>query len=221
MNTVKNIIFDFGGVLLPIDYDKVSDGFKKMSAQNPQYDYAQTAQAPIFDLLETGQITGAEFLKELHAAFPSYTEKNILDVWNSILLKLPSSRKNLIQLVAKNYRIFLLSNTNELHQLQFELDLKNEFGESLMDWFENVYYSHIVGFRKPNPEIFNLVLLENNLVSSETIFIEDTLQNIDGALKCGIPSLFLDVKNGDKIEHYFDDNGRLLLDKISSKIINI
>lgn len=210
MTQIKNIIFDFGGVLLPINYDNISNGFARMGVDNAKDFYSQQAQIDIFDQLERGQISGAEFLSELHKIIPSFSELEILETWNSILGELPDSIPSFLRKVSKHYKIFLLSNTNELHQVVFEKDIKERFHESLSDWFENVYYSHLTGYRKPETEIFNLVLLENNLNASETLFIEDTVQNLSGAVELGIQCLFLDIKNGAKTQDYFDASGKLI-----------
>jgi putative hydrolase of the HAD superfamily len=70
----------------------------------------------------------------------------------------------------------------------------------LEDCFENTYYSHQLGMRKPGIEIFKYVLTENNLNPSETLFIDDTLSNVEGALKTGMMGIYLSTE---KIENFF------------------
>lgn len=211
MPEIKNIIFDFGAVLLPINYGNITKGFEQLGIENSQAFYSQKSQTDIFDQLERGQISGAEFLKHLHSMLPNSSEAKILDVWNSILGELPITIPPFLAKVAKHYRIFLLSNTNELHQAVFEKNIKTRFHESLDNWFENIYYSHLTGFRKPEKEIFHLVLMENNLQADETLFIEDTVQNLTGAHDLGIQCLFLDVHNGATTQDYFELDGTLKL----------
>lgn len=210
MNTIRNIIFDLGGVLLPVDYQAVIRAFEELGVSDAAQMYSQQAQQPLFDQLERGEISGGEFLFELKKKMPSVSETDILKAWNAILGQFPSNRLELLLKVKQQYRIYLLSNTNEIHIRQFLSDLKYNNGvEDFASFFEEVYYSNETGFRKPEKEIFDLVLLDNNLNASETLFIEDTEHNVRGAVQAGIPTLWLNIHEGDTIENYFDENGML------------
>ncbi|MCG9911633.1 MAG: HAD family phosphatase [Flavobacteriales bacterium] len=210
MNTIRNIIFDLGGVLLPVDYQVVIRAFEELGVSDAAQMYSQQAQQPLFDQLERGEISGGEFLFELKKKMPSVSETDILKAWNAILGQFPSNRLELLLKVKQQYRIYLLSNTNEIHIRQFLADLKYNNGvEDFTSFFEEVYYSNETGFRKPEKEIFDLVLLDNNLNASETLFIEDTEHNVRGAVQAGIPTLWLNIHEGDTIENYFDENGML------------
>jgi putative hydrolase of the HAD superfamily len=85
-----------------------------------------------------------------------------------------------------------LSNTCEPHIEAFERELENEHGiKNFDDYFDKVYYSCRVGMRKPDQEIFELVLRQNNLKPEETVFIDDSPQHVKGAGECGINSFLL------------------------------
>src|SRR5262245_28099009 len=94
------------------------------------------------------------------------------------------------QKLRKKYRLFLLSNTNSLHLIEFgERFKKASGGVSLEDIFEKTYYSHAVGLRKPHAAIYRLVLEENGLDPRETLFIDDTASNFTGAEEVGLKVL--------------------------------
>lgn len=207
---VKNIIFDLGGVLLPVDYQAVLTAFAKLGTpQEPSF-YSQQAQHPIFDQLEKGEISGGEFLFELKKQFPNASETDLTFAWNAILGKFSQERLELLKKIKKHYRIFLLSNTNAIHAAQFLKDLKEYNGiENFGDFFDEIYYSHETGFRKPDKEIFGLVILENNLDTSETIFIEDTEANVKGAVAAGLPTVWMKVHDGESLEMLFTPDGIL------------
>ncbi len=125
-----------------------------------------------------------------------------------MLLNLPSHRINLLKDINANYRIFLLSNTNEIHVSHFQNYLNNKYGENLFEsLFENHYYSNQIGFRKPNLEAFNHVIEQNKLTPSETLFIDDSSQHIEGAKKANLHTYLLN-KN--------EDISSLFLDKFLS-----
>lgn len=219
MKPIRNIIFDLGGVLLPVDYSAVLSAFGKLGPGQEESFYSQQAQQPLFDQLERGEITGGEFLFGLKQLFPDASDNDLTLAWNAILGIFPSERFTLLKKIGKHYRIFLLSNTNEIHIRQFLENLKTVNGvEDFPSYFEEVYYSYETGFRKPEKEIFDLVLLENNLNASETLFIEDTEANVHAAVAAGIPTLWLRVKEGEILEDFFTGEG-LLEERVASSVM--
>lgn len=207
---IRNIIFDLGGVLLPVDYAAVLAAFAKLGPARGESFYSQHTQQPLFDRLEKGEISGGEFLFALKKQFPEASETDLASAWNAILGQFPAGRLTLLGKIRKHYRIFLLSNTNEIHIRQFLADMKTLPGpEDFADCFDGVYYSYETGFRKPEREIFELVLLENNLDASETLFLEDTEANVRAAVAVGIPTLWLRVKEGQEVESVFSEEGLL------------
>jgi glucose-1-phosphatase len=189
----KNIVFDLGGVILNIDYILAIEAFKKIGVANFNEFYSKAQQDRIFDLYETGKISSEEFVEHLLKACPKGTcEKDIVDAWNAMLLDLPGERIDLLNRLRKKYRIFLLSNTNEIHFKAYSQYLEKEFGFSdFSGVFEKEYLSFKIGKRKPNAEVFEYVLKENGLVAHETIFIDDSIQHIEGASFSGIKAFHL------------------------------
>ena len=114
--------------------------------------------------------------------------ESLIYAWNAILLDFPKHRltflKNLV--ASKKYRLFLLSNTNELHiswiQKNWGMDLYNDF----KNCFEQFYLSHEINFRKPNTDIYNFVLKENSLKATETLFVDDLKENTESAKTLGL-----------------------------------
>ena len=112
--------------------------------------------------------------------------------WNAILLDIPKERIELLLNLGKEYRIFMLSNTNSIHMIRMNQYLRNVFGiNTYKDIFEKAYYSFEMGMRKPEREIFEFVLKDSGLNPSETLFIEDTQNNIDTARQLGIQTYFI------------------------------
>ena len=104
-----------------------------------------------------------------------------------MLLDIPVYRMQWLHELAKQYRIFLLSNTNEIHIKAFTQILLNTYNENIFEkTFEKIYYSSRMQMRKPDAEIFEYVLKENNLSAHETLFIDDSEQHIKGAAKVGL-----------------------------------
>ena len=192
LNGVKNIIFDLGGVILNIDYEQTANAFKKIGIKNFNDIYSQAKQGKVFDKLETGEITPEEFREYIKEIVPSLQLSDIDKSWNAMLLDLPVQRINLLKELKKKYRLFLLSNTNEIHIKCFRKIIESSYGENIFDAiFENQYYSSEIGMRKPNPECFQYVLEKNGMEPSETLFIDDSIQHVEGARKLKINAYHL------------------------------
>ncbi|HET6992090.1 MAG TPA: HAD family phosphatase [Bacteroidia bacterium] len=190
---IRNIIFDLGGVLLNLGMEKTSRAFRDLGMKDFDAHFTQAKQSGVFDAFDCGKISPAEFRSSLKKHLPeTVTDGQIDFAWNAMLLDLPPERLELLQSLGKKYRLFLLSNTNEIHVAAFSAYLENTFGKSdFSDYFEKWYYSCRIGMRKPNAEIFDFVLRENKLEANETLFIDDSPQHLTGANLCGINSLLL------------------------------
>lgn len=193
MKNIKNIIFDLGGVIINLDIPKTIAEFNKISDVKFEDIYTQANQSEIFDLLDKGKIEPEEFFERLRKEL-RYTghEDDLIYAWNAMLLDVPKKRLDVLVKAKQNYNTFLLSNTNEPHIAVFENNLYREHGvKNFEDYFDKVYYSCRMNMRKPDKEIFEFVLAENNLVPSETVFIDDSIQHVKGAGECGINSYLL------------------------------
>ena len=187
MTDTKNIIFDLGGVLLDIDFQKTIDAFKKLGIENFEEMFSQINADELFEKLETGSITEANF----YSAIKSRTKTNISNAeidgaWNALILKFRTESLQYLETLSKSYKLFLLSNTNSIHLQYFKQLFTAQTGKPLLDeYFIKAWYSNEVGLRKPGSEIFEFVLQEEKLIAGETLFIDDTLSNIETAQKMG------------------------------------
>ena len=193
MATVKNIIFDLGGVIINLNIQKTISEFNALSPKAFETIYTQLQQTELFDLFDKGKITETVFFNELQQQISSKAPlPQLMSAWNAMLLDFPKHRLDLLLDLKSKYRLFLLSNTNETHVTEFEKTLYQTHSyKNLESFFEKVYYSCRMNMRKPDTEIFEYVLKENGLNPHETIFIDDTKQHVEGALKSGIQAYLL------------------------------
>ena len=191
---IKHIIFDLGGVILNIDYKLTEQAFIEAGITNFPELYSQLRQTDLFDKFEIGAMPAAEFVSELQKAAPSPISKmQVLDAWNAMILEYPLRRLQILQQLRLYYDLFLLSNTNEVHEATFNNVLMRNHGiPNIGVFFDKIYLSHRVGMRKPMPEIFMRVLDENGLKPEETLFIDDSPQHIAAAEALGIQTIYLE-----------------------------
>lgn len=196
MATIKNIIFDLGGVLLNIDYNKTADAFKQLGATDFDDFYSQSGANEVFEALETGQLDEGAFYAAMQPhCHPGTTYQQIQDAWNAILLDFRKESIAYLDELNNRYRLFLLSNTNSIHHTAFHQSFAKEIGEHAFDdYFEKAWYSHLIGMRKPYAATYQYVLNQAGLSAGDTLFIDDSIINIEGAKSAGLQTHYL-LKN--------------------------
>ncbi|MEM7486975.1 MAG: HAD family phosphatase [Bacteroidota bacterium] len=191
---IKNIILDFGDIFIDLDKSATAKAMEKFG-----FSGLTTDLDTLFKEYEKGTISSVAFLNDVSRHFPTATRQDLIGAWNAILLDFPDKRLEFIEALAKEnrYRLFLLSNTNDIHieyvKQQMGMERFNRFKES----FEVFYLSYEMGMRKPDTEIFEFVLEENKLVAGETFFVDDTKENTDTAASIGINTWNLNVGKED------------------------
>ncbi|GGG34364.1 HAD family hydrolase [Hymenobacter glacieicola] len=187
-----NLLFDFGGVIINIDYELTRAAMRQYGST---IEFTQAAQAELFDLMETGHLTPQEFREGLRRHYQlTATDAELDAAWNAMLLDVPAERLALIaELRAQGHQTALLSNTNHIHIEEINRRLKEQYGfeHGIADCLDRVFYSQEVGWRKPGEEIFRHALREMNWKAEETLFIEDSPQHIETARRLGLRTLFL------------------------------
>lgn len=179
---IKNIIFDFGGVILNIDHEKVEHAFIKLGLDNFDVLFNKASQSKLFQDFEIGSISPQQFRKSIQELTGLTLGDKILDdTWNEIICDYPPERIKVLKRLALNYRLFLLSNTNQIHFDFYIPKFKQEFGFDFISLFEKAYWSFEIGLRKPDPDPFEFILKNAGILSSETLFIDDSIQNINAA----------------------------------------
>ncbi len=193
---IKNIIFDLGGVLLNLDFNLTQQAFVNLGVTDFKGYYNKAKQVGLFDDFEIGKISEAQFCDQIRTlSGVDKPNEEIIFAWNAMLLNFPKIRKQLLLRLKDEFNIVLLSNTNETHVRAFLKTVKKDIDEtSLAPLFKEVYYSNEIGFRKPNTNAFVFVLLQNNFKAEETLFIDDSIQHLEGAQQIGIKTFHITDK---------------------------
>lgn len=186
METIENLILDFGGVLLDLDERATYEAFVALGLEKVPPEL--TAVNLDFQRGKVGREQYIAFLKRYLP--PGTTTAQAEDAWCAMLRQVPPARWHLLECLGKRYRLFLLSNTDPIHidRLRRRMDL-----DAFEQLFERVYYSQDTGLRKPERALFERVLRENGLDAARTLFVDDTLENVEGARAAGLQGLWLDL----------------------------
>ncbi len=191
LDGIKAIIFDLGGVILNIDYQRTVVEFEKLGVPHFGEIFSQFKQSSFTDDFEIGKISENDFYETVKAKTEvDFSFSEFCAAWNAMLLDLPPQRIEILKKLSEQYRLFLFSNTNETHYNKFITKVESDFDIL----FEKTYYSHQFGLRKPDKFAFQTLLERNNLVAEETLFIDDSYQHIESANSLGIRTLLIQEK---------------------------
>ena len=192
---LPHLLFDFGGVIIDIDYERTPAAFRHLSRAGSIVEFSQARQATLFDEFEAGHLSPTEFRVELRTTYDlNATDAEIDAAWHAMLLDVPAERLALIEeLRRQGHQTALLSNTNALHIAEINQRLATRYGfrHGIADVLDRVFYSQEVGLRKPGEEIFRHVLREMNWRAEDVLFIEDSPQHIATARRLGLRVLYL------------------------------
>ncbi|KAA6343709.1 HAD family phosphatase [termite gut metagenome] len=184
---IRNLLIDFGGVLVNLDRQACLSNFKDIGIENIESFVDSYRQQGMFMQLEKGLITPSEFRSELRElSGKPVTDEQIDAAWNSFLIDIPTAKLDLLLKLREKYVVYLVSNTNLIH---WEWACQNAFpykGFHVEDYFESLFLSFEIHYAKPEIELFQKVLEETAIAPQETLFIDDAEANCQVAQSLGI-----------------------------------
>ena len=173
---MKNILFDFGNVLFDIDLPRIEREFQLLFGEKHGAVHRSLVSEKIFETWEVGGLTEPEFLEIIsQKANPPIDPEIVRKSWNSIFMEMPAHRFEMLARLREKYSVFMLSNINPTHADFIDAYILREHGHA--DWqrqfFDAVYYSHLIRLRKPARESFEYVLADAEIRPEDTLFIDD------------------------------------------------
>lgn len=187
MEGVKNLIIDFGGVIVNLTRNRCIDAFARLGVDVREQLSNNYFHKDMFMAIEIGQMTPAEFRDAIRLLTPQkLSNKQIDDAWILMLDDVPDYKLDLLLRLKNRYKTLLLSNTNELHWTWSEKHIFSYKGHQAADFFHNIYLSYELHMLKPNADIFEYVLKDAGIKPEETLLIDDAQPNCQTAGSLGI-----------------------------------
>lgn len=176
---IKNIVFDFGGVIADIDRDRAVQAFFQLGLEDAETRLDKYHQTGIFQELEEGKLTADEFRQKLSTLCGrELTMEETRRAWLGFFTGVDVRKLDYMLELKKSYRVYLLSNTNPF---VMSWACSPEFttrGKSLADYCDKLYLSYQIGCTKPEPQIFHYMLKDSQIIPSETLFVDDGTSNV-------------------------------------------
>ena|ERR1035437_1111269 len=192
-SNISTLIFDFGGVLIDLDMNQSILNFKKLGIENVEKYLSNFGQSGFFMQLEKGEISAEEFRSEIRKMTPNtITDSEIDDAWNAFLVRIPSEKLDIVYELRKKYRVIMLSNTNVIHFPYAEQTFFSYKNRSINEYFDKCYRSYDMKMAKPDTEIFEAILSQEQVAANRCLLLDDGPKNIEQAHKLGFQTYFVD-----------------------------
>lgn len=182
---IRNIVLDWGGIIVDLDGPRCCGEFHRIGAHRVAQYVEEHWVQDMFLRLELGEIDEAEFCRQAREQDPDFngSDRELVDAWNALLAGIPAHRIARLLELKKRARLFLLSNTNDIHWRCASGWWQPE------QYFEKVFLSYEMGLAKPSAEMFQTVLREGEMKPEETLFIDDSKVNCEAAEALGIHTI--------------------------------
>lgn len=186
MEGVKNLVIDFGGVLINLNRARCIEAFAQLGVDVREQLSNNYLHKDMFMAIEMGQMTAAEFRDAIRLLTPRpLTNRQIDDAWYLMLDDVPDYKLDLLLDLKQKYNTLLLSNTNEPHWQWSEKNVFSYKNHQASDFFHKIYLSFELHKVKPNPDIFQYVIEDAGIIPGESLFIDDALPNCQTAQSLG------------------------------------
>ncbi len=188
---IRNIIFDYGGVLMDLDFSRTIKQLTEVLQVDFKEEEYRNWFLELFKSYEKNGVSDEQFLDSLKSnSGNNPTSTELISAWNAMMISIKQERFDMLAKLKEDYGIYLLSNTNGIHYRNMLVMAKELLGSVEIDFFfHKTYFSHLINMRKPDKEIFDLICNENNLEKKETLFIDDLPFNVEGAIQAGLYSI--------------------------------
>jgi FMN phosphatase YigB (HAD superfamily) len=188
----KNILFDLGGVILDINVQATLKCFYELGFPAELMQFPNSMTTDLYYKYETGKLDTEQFRNQIRkVAGVEMSDQTFDEAWNAMLVRFPEDRIALLKVLSNRYDLYLLSNTSALHVKVFEKMYLETAGEAMQSVFKKIYYSHEIGWHKPDSEAWEYVIRDAAIKAEETLFLDDNIHNIKAAQELGFQAIHI------------------------------
>ena len=193
----KNILFDLGGVILDINVQATLRAFYELGFPAELMQYPHSMSTDLFFRYETGKLDTDQFRNAIRESTGvEMSDRAFDEAWNAMLVGIPRERTVLLKRLSEQYALYMLSNTSSLHVEVFEKMYREAAGVSMHEVFTKIYYSHEIGWHKPDREAWEFVLKDSGIRPVETLFLDDNIHNIKVSQELGFQAIHIHERTG-------------------------
>ena len=185
---IRNIIFDWGGVLIDLNTEGCMRAFEQLGA-DVKHLLTGTNELGVFSAYESGTLDTPGFHEAIRQMIgPPVSDEEIDKAWNTQLKSIPEEKLELLLRLKARYNLYLLSNNNSISMRRCR-EIFSEAGLPLEEAFKGLFLSYQMKMLKPSPAIYGSMIASLGLRPEEILFIDDSEANVEAAARAGIKTL--------------------------------
>lgn len=182
---VDALLFDLGGVVIRIDFDRVLQRWAELSGGDVDALRARFVLGEVHSHFETGRADAARFYASVREDLGlSLDDARVAEGWLEVLREEIPETVEAIRRVAPVIPCYLFSNTNPVHFAAWS----TRHAAALRP-MKRVFVSCELGLRKPQVEAFERVAREIGVAPGRILFFDDSLENVEGARRAGMQAV--------------------------------
>lgn len=185
MNGIRALLFDLGGVIVDIDWDRAFAHWARHGEADAAVLRSRFTFDEPYERHERGEIDARAYYESLRLTLGVDVPHEVFDAgWKAIFPGLVAPTVALLRELEGRVPLYLFSNTNRAHQEEWS----TRFADAMAP-FDRVFTSCDIGARKPEREAFEHVAREIGLPLEAILFFDDTESNVLGARAAGMPAV--------------------------------
>lgn len=208
MESIENVVFDLGGVLVDLDIERCRASFRRLGMHAVAELIQPYYPVEMLGRLEHGLISFHEMCDEMRqlAATPAVTDEQIGRAYGDFLTGVPVAKlRQIDRLRERGIHTYVLSNNNP-SSMGFIREMFAADGKRMEDYFDRIYLSYEMRELKPSEAIFRKMLADSGMVAERTLFIDDGQKNVNAAQALGFT--VYKPAPGEDFGHLLDSVGR-------------
>ena len=181
-DSVDALLFDLGGVVIEIDFDRVFARWAMHAQRDPDGIKARFSPDAYYERHERGEIDASAYFASLRVSLGiDISDAQFQDGWDAIFVGEVPGVQPLLRRARESLPVYAFTNSNAAHQHVWSRRFSTALGI-----FKAVFVSSDIGRRKPEPEAFRAVAAAVGIPAPRIAFFDDSLENVEGARACGL-----------------------------------
>lgn len=196
---IKAVLFDLGGVLIDLDFDRcVNEFISRLGFEKIRDILDRSNQRGIYQLLEGGEITPEVFRSTiLKSSRPECSASDVDACMESLLGQMEPYKVKMLSELSEKIDVYMLSNNNPISMKKCR-EIMRSAGLDEGKVFRKEFLSYEMKCLKPSEKIYREVVNRIGLPSEQILFLDDSIVNVKSASSVGIKAVL--YNQGDDLE---------------------
>ena len=183
----KAVIWDLGNVVFDVSFDRVFQSWGKACGQDIEKIKKGFSFNELFNQFERNEISATDFrISVCQAINIKLTDEDFDEGWCDLYMEVRDEMDKLLPALKNRYKLVALTNTNIIHNKVWRVKYA-----AILKYFDKIFSSHEMLVRKPEEQAYKIVLDYLRCEPEEVVFLDDNIDNIEGAQKLGIKSILV------------------------------